>query len=272
MNPADCCILNGGRGAWAFEPLANQLAAALGVDVSPSPRGFNYVLNIEPFEPERIPASFIPLPALELASDKRLIARCFAKHNVPSPRTELIDDFESVRHFADTHPDREWCLKFPTGCGANGHRMLTPGEDEPRRWPRPFIVQEFVRMDFPEVYRLYAAAGELFGWIVRRYPKGKAGSPWVAHARGAQYERLDTPPTEALAAAERALRATNLFQSFGCVDLIRHPAGDWLVLEVGTDGLFNHIDREVGDSRLLAEMNERIARSFWQEAARAWKG
>ena len=43
----DCCVLNAGPGAWAFEPLANQLAAALGIDVSTEPRRFNYVLHLE---------------------------------------------------------------------------------------------------------------------------------------------------------------------------------------------------------------------------------
>jgi hypothetical protein len=52
---------------------------------------------------------------------------------------------------------REWCLKYPTVCGASGHRMVSAQDAEPRNWPRPFVVQEFIRMDRPEVYRIYCA-------------------------------------------------------------------------------------------------------------------
>jgi len=47
LSPKDCCVLNGGSGAWAFEPLALQLSSSLGVDVSGEPRRFNYLLHIE---------------------------------------------------------------------------------------------------------------------------------------------------------------------------------------------------------------------------------
>lgn len=265
MTASDCCILNGARGAWAFEPLALQLAAAIGIEISTEPRRFNYVLNMEPLEPARIEASFIPLPSIELAADKRLLAQCFAAHHVPRPRTVLLETFAEVQDFLAQESKIEWCLKFPTGCGANGHRRLHPGDPEPAKWPRPFIVQEFIRMESPAVYRLYAAGGELFGWIVRRYAGG-AGSPWVAHARGAQYATLGEAPPEAVEVARQALTATGLLDSFGCVDLLPAPDGRWLALEVGTDGLYNHVDREIDDPALLTEIHTRIARAFWRSA------
>ncbi len=143
-------------------------------------------------------------------------------------------------------PTREWCLKFPTGCGASGHRRLVPGMALPKGWPLPLLVQEFIRLDRPEVYRTYAAGGELFGWVVRRFPDGITPSPWVAHARGARYAVAGEASVTALAAARLALEATGLLGAFGCVDLLRRPSGEWIVLEVGTDGMFNHVDRDLG--------------------------
>jgi glutathione synthase/RimK-type ligase-like ATP-grasp enzyme len=145
--------------------------------------------------------------------------------------------------------------------------MITATTPEPPNWPRPFIVQEFIRLERPEVYRRYAAGGELFGWVARRFPAGESASPWVAHARGARYVRLDEPPPGADEAARAALVTTGLMDSFGCVDLLRRPSGEWLVLEVGTDGIFNHVDREVGDPALEAEIERRLARAF-----RRWSG
>lgn len=124
-------------------------------------------------------------------------------------------------------------------------------------------------MERPEVYRTYGAAGEIFGWVARKYPEGTKPSPWVAHARGARYERAGTLPDEARKAARVALAATGLLNSFGCADLIRKASGEWVVLEVGTDGLYNHVDRDVGDSDLENELNRRLAEAFWQRAGTA---
>jgi hypothetical protein len=77
---------------------------------------------------------------------------------------------------------------------------------------------------------------------------------------------LADPPPAALEAARRALVATDLIESFGCVDLLRRPTGEWVVLEVGTDGLFNHVDRDLGDARLESEMLRRITAAFWRRA------
>ena len=110
------------------------------------------------------------------------------------------------------------------------------------------------------------AGSELFGWVVRRFPDGTRSSEWVAHARGARYVALGDPPPTALEAARRALVATDLIESFGCVDLLRRPTGEWVVLEVGTDGLFNHVDRDLGDAPLESEILRRIHAAFWRGA------
>jgi glutathione synthase/RimK-type ligase-like ATP-grasp enzyme len=243
--------------------LALQLSAALGVDVSPVPRQFNYLLHVD--DPARADGirTFIPLAAIRLASDKRLLASVFAAHGVPTPETHLMDTFDEVRRFVGQRAEREWCLKYPTGCGASGHRMVSAVDAEPPNWPRPFVVQEFIRMDRPEVYRAYGAGSEMFGWVVRRFPEGARSSDWVAHARGARYVALADPPSTALDAARRALVATDLLESFGCVDLLRRPTGEWVVLEVGTDGLFNHVDRDLGDAMFETEILRRINAAFW---------
>ena len=260
----DCCVLNQGPGAWAFEPLARQLSNALRVPIATEPRRFNYLLNIEPFPiGDLLLSTFIPLPSIRVAADKRLSAVEFQRCDVPRPHTVLLAAFPDVIEFVTGHPEREWCLKYPTGCGANGHRLVNSRSPEPANWPHPWIVQEFLRSDRPEVYRLYCAGSEGFGWVARRFPPGRAASPWVAHARGARYERAGKPSAQAAAAAQLALQATGLWDSFGCADLICRPSGEWLVLEVGTDGVFNHVDRDLGDAELEKELRERIARAFW---------
>lgn len=258
-----CCVLNGGAGAWAFAKVADQLARALWLDTSEEPRDFNYVLHTEPPGPVPAGEPFIPFDAVRLAADKRLLADAFNAAGVPTPETRLVGSLTEAEHFLAERPDREWCLKFPTGCGASGHRRLVSGMTLPRNWPLPLVVQEFVRLDRPEVYRTYAAGGTAFGWVVRRFPDGTEPSPWVAHARGARYEDAGDAPNEAIAAARAALKAVGLWDSFGCVDLLRRPSGEWLVLEVGTDGPFNHVDRELGLPTIEHTIHQRIAEAFW---------
>jgi glutathione synthase/RimK-type ligase-like ATP-grasp enzyme len=265
-NLNDCCILNGGSGSWAFDTLAQQLSTALRVSISAQARRFNYLLQVDSLSDDFSQKVFIPISSIHLASDKRLIAETFQRHGVPTPHTVLSDTFGDVIDFVAQHPDIEWCLKFPTGCGANGHRLVNVSSSEPPNWPRPFVLQEFIRLERPEVYRLYCAGGEIFGWVTRRFPAGCAQSPWVAHARGARYERLGGAPTDAVIAARSALKATNLYDSFGCVDLLCRPSGEWVVLEVGTDGLYNHVDRELNDPKLESALLERIAAAFWSQA------
>jgi hypothetical protein len=255
------CVLNYGAAAWAFENLASQIATKLGVEVASRPRTFNYVLGAEPADLPDRHAQFVDVETIQLASDKRLLARRFAAAQVPTPVTELIENLSDARAFVQARQQLEWCLKYPIGTGATGHRLFNWNSEVPRGWPTPYVVQEFVRLPQPEVFRTYAAAGELFGWLLRRYDGG-AGSPWVAHARGARWHRLGEPPAAAVAAATRALTATNLIQSFGCVDLLQRPEGSWVVLEVGTDGLFAHVDRDLDDPGFENELLERVCESF----------
>lgn len=262
MNLDTCCILNGGGGAWAFAGLADQLSQALWLDVSATPRDVNYLLQADDLNLGACGELFIPYRAMQLAADKRLLAEAFAAAGVPTPETRLVGSLaEAEQVLAET--GREWCLKFPTGCGASGHRMLVGGMRLPADWPLPLVVQEFIRLDRPEVYRTYGAGGELFGWVARRFPREVKPSPWVAHARGARYESAGAPPAGALATARAALTAAGLLESFGCVDLLCRPTGEWVVLEVGTDGMFNHVDRDLGIPELEQEMQCRVAEAFW---------
>jgi hypothetical protein len=91
--------------------------------------------------------------------------------------------------------------------------------------------------------------------------------PWVAHAKGAVYEVLDSPPTEVVDLATKAFQITNLYNSFGCVDLMQDRNGNWLVLEVGTDGIFNYVDRAVSNKNLEREIDEQLAEAFWASSA-----
>jgi hypothetical protein len=161
-------VLDSGHGAWAFEPLAVQLSSSLGVDVADEPRRFNYLLHVECNDTLIGCAVFIPAEAIRLASDKRPLAAVFREYGVPTPQTQLIDTFDEVRAFVRDHSGDQWCLNYPTSCAASGHKLITPAAAEPPGWPRPFIVQEFVRLERPDVYRMLCAAGELFGWVVRR--------------------------------------------------------------------------------------------------------
>ena len=139
--PKDCCVLNAGSGAWAFEPLALQLSSSLGIDVADEPRRFNYLLHVEdPDSPVRGNV-FIPTEAVRLASDKRLLAAVFIEHGVSTPDTCLLDTFDDVLRFVRERSAGEWCLKYPTSCGASGHRMITEASAEPHSDPQTFTTQ-----------------------------------------------------------------------------------------------------------------------------------
>lgn len=260
--PPDVAILNAGPGAWAFEEHAHRLARVLEIEVRETPADYSYLLGWDEPGPPPCRELFIPYAAIQVASDKRLQAELFAGAGVPTPETRLLASAGEVEALRSSQPEREWVVKYPTGCGASGHRLLRSGIPLPDEWPRPYVVQEFIRMPAPEVYRLYGVGGKTFGWNVRRFPAGARSSPWVAHAQGARYADAGAPPREAELAARAALTATGLLSSFGCADLLRAAAGRWLVLEVGTDGLFNHVDRDLGLPLLEAELDARLAEAF----------
>jgi hypothetical protein len=182
-------ILNAGPGAWAFEPLANRLSQVLEWPIATTPARWNYVLG---WDGDGVAPSFIPFEAIRIASDKRLTAEAFTRSQVPAPETLLLEDDPEMQQVLGARSEEEWVLKWPVGCGASGHRLIALGDEVPREWPRPFVLQKFIRLVRPEVFRLYAVGGEVFGWNVRRFPteatSGASASPFVAHARGARYE------------------------------------------------------------------------------------
>jgi hypothetical protein len=259
-------ILNAGIGEWAFEEHARRLSRVMALPVSSTPAEFNYLLGWDAPEPPD-GATFVPLDALLVASDKRRMAEVFQQGKVAVPRTYVLETPDEVRRLVSLESGTDWVLKWPVGCGAAGHRLIEPDAASPEGWPRPYLVQEFIRLPRPEVYRLYGVRGELFGWNVRRFPPGTPPSPWVAHARGARYEAAGPVPAKAEEQAGRALVAAGLAGSFGCVDLLPSPDGRWLVLEVGTDGLYSYVDREIGLPGAAEELDRRIAEGFREWAA-----
>lgn len=157
----------------------------------------------------------------------------------------------------------QWCIKYPIGCGASGHRIINSIADIPQNWLKPYVVQKFINLDEPMVYRLYCAGKNLFGWNLRKFPPSAKRQPWVAHAQGAVYEVLNEVVDEVIEIAIKTFQATYLYDSFGCADLIKDSNGNWLVLEVGTDGIFNHVDRHTGNPSLEKKIHQNIARAFY---------
>lgn len=257
-------VLSEGPDAWIFEPLAERLSQVLGWPIVSSPSRLNYVLAWEGAE---VANSFVPFEAMRIASDKRLVAHAFSISQVPTPETLLPESEHDLQQVLALRSHEEWVLKWPTGCGGVGHRIIASGDEVPPNWPRPFVLQKFIRLERPEVFRLYAVGGELFGWNVRRFTSGASASPFVAHARGARYEDAGEAPAEAEAVARAALRSCELLGSFGCADLMRDSAGRWLALEVNTDGVFQHVDRDVPEA-IAREIEDRLARAIWDWAER----
>ena len=174
---------------------------------------------------------------------------------------ESIEDIESVlKTFDRTH----WILKYPTGCGGINHRMIQSVSDIPDNWPQPFLIQEFIESIQPAVYRFYCVDGHLFGFNARKFSDPEISTPWVSHANGARYVYGEIPSPEAIEVAKSALIATGLYYSFGVVDLIQDIKGRWYALEVGTDGIYNHVDRDLANDDLLNEINQRLAIAFWK--------
>lgn len=264
MFSTDVGILCGGSSSWVFEALAEHLSLVLSVKIVQHPAKFNYVLAYDALNKIIEDTWFIPFDGIHIASDKRLVARRFHAANVRSPKTLLCADIESAKQEVLKDSNRNWCLKYPTSTGATGHRMFDVGSSIPTDWPLPIVLQEFIELERPEVYRTYCVGGEIFGWVVRRNPDVNSKDPWIAHARGAHYSDCGELPEAAASIAADALRATGLLQSFGCVDLLHSPSEGWVVLEVGTDGIFNHIDRDLEVPHLEREIDLRLARSFWR--------
>ncbi|MFK7789657.1 MAG: hypothetical protein AB8C95_09235, partial [Phycisphaeraceae bacterium] len=88
----DACILNTGQNAWAFEKVAQELAISINLDVRQSPSKKNYLLGCDSLpEPNTEHEYFVPLEAIQIASDKRLVAEAFTRNQVPTPNTFIVD-------------------------------------------------------------------------------------------------------------------------------------------------------------------------------------
>lgn len=272
MNPSPLshAIVNAGDGAWAFDEHAQNLSRLLDTPLA-SGADLVYLLGWDKPTPPDCHALFISWDSIQLASDKRHLAENFARHGVPTPRTYVLDSETELRNFLDRESRVEWILKWPIGSGGSGHRLLDEGTPQsffiPHDWPQPFLVQEFIRLEQPEVFRLYAVGGETFGWNARRFPPGIEASPFVAHALGARYEDAGDVPPEAEEAARMALASIGLLHSFGCADLMCDEHGHWKVLEVNTDGVWHHVDREVAIPGLRQETDARLSAAWrrWVE-------
>jgi glutathione synthase/RimK-type ligase-like ATP-grasp enzyme len=268
-------ILNPAHG-WAFEGLAQMLSSALWIDVRSAVGDFNYLLELD----DRIDRinlnTFIPIRSIELASDKRKLERVFDRFDIKRPKTFILEDVDRIDEIIKAYPQDAWVLKYPTGCGGMHHRLIEHSSQIPVKWERPFLLQQFIKSDRPEVYRLYCVDGDIFGFNARRFADSADRTLWVSHANGARYVHGEDPDNKAIEIAKQAFIATGLDRSFGAVDLIKDNAGEWYVLEVGTDGIYNYVDRDLDNEDLLNEINERLAKAFWQRIGvppwgKAWK-
>lgn len=262
MKHPRAALLHRGWGRSLFGDHAAYLSRLTGLPIVETDLGldFAYLLAWAGAAAPACP-TFVPYQSILLAADKRALAPVFAAAGVAVPETHLLESPEAVRAFPALHPERRWVLKWPLGCGALGHQIIGPDTALTPLWQPPFLVQELVELETPVVYRLYAVAGETFGWSVRKFGPEVPTSPWIAVARGAHFETVPAPPPEAVAQARRALAAVGLLYSFGVADLLQRPEGDWVVLEVNTDGLYEFVLREFGIPEITNELNERLAQA-----------
>ncbi|BAY83510.1 hypothetical protein NIES267_29990 [Calothrix parasitica NIES-267] len=257
-------IVNRTAGKWAFDKLANVLSESLWVDIEEDFGDINYILCADKQNAHKI-NSFIPIESINIAADKRKIEKKFNQYLVARPNTFLADNEKEVELILLEYPHIQWILKYPIGCGGIHHRFIEDINQIPKGWPQPFLLQEFIQLERPEVYRLYCVDGEIFGFNARRFKDTSNKTPWVSHANGAVYEYGETPNREAREMAKTALISTGLYDSFGVVDILKKEDDKWYVLEVGTDGIYNYVDREVENQNLFDELNERLAKAFWQK-------
>jgi glutathione synthase/RimK-type ligase-like ATP-grasp enzyme len=268
-------IVNPSHG-WAFEGLAQMLSRALWIDVREEIGDFNYLLELDVQIDRSNLNTFIPIRSIELASDKRKLEQVFDRFDVKRPKTFILEDADRIDEIIKEYPQDAWVLKYPTGCGAMHHQLIEHSSQIPLKWERPFLLQQFIKSDRPEVYRLYCVDGDIFGFNARRFEDSAERTLWVSHANGARYVHGEHPDNKAIEIAKQALIATELYQSFGAVDLIKDNNGEWYVLEVGTDGIYNYVDRDLDNENLLHEINERLAKAFWHRVGvppwgKTWK-
>ena len=269
-------ILNQSDGSWIFDDLAQMLSRSLWVDVSENAGDLNYLLCTDAEIIENRVNSFIPSNSITVASDKREIEKRFKSYGVNRPTTFIVNLPSEIESILESSTKNRLILKYPTGCGGMNHRIIQSVTDIPEQWPQPYIIQEFIESIQPAVYRFYCVDSNLFGFNARKFSDPEISTPWVSHANGATYVYDEIPTLEAIEVAKAALIATGLYYSFGVVDLVKDINEKWYALEVGTDGIYNHVDRDIDNDSLLDELNERIAIAFWKRVGtppwgKTWK-
>ena len=161
ISSKECCILNTDGGAWAFESLAARLTLSLGIDVSDHPRRFNYLLQVEDMEMLREFKFFIPIKAIQIASDKRLLAEVFHEHKVPVPQTRLIENFDEVLGFIRGNAAiASGALKVSDKLWSGRPSDWLPLEaPRPPNWPRRYSsCKNSSVWSWPKCYRNFCAS------------------------------------------------------------------------------------------------------------------
>jgi glutathione synthase/RimK-type ligase-like ATP-grasp enzyme len=251
-------VLHRGPLRGLFGDFPEQLAADLDLPILDEDRDVDLGLILAWDGPPPRCRTFVPFDAIVAAQDKREQFRRFRAAGVSIPETRLFDDFEIARAFALLDPDRRWLLKWPVGSGSVGHTLIDRDSRVTPLWNPPFLIQEFVALERPEIHRVMGCDGELFGFTVRSFPPGTPSSPLVSTHRGAIFGLAGSIPPEVARQARLALSAFGLFSTFGCVDLIVPPGAPVLVLEVNADGLSQFVDRMPGLPGLCRETGERL--------------
>ncbi len=250
-----------------FGDFPAQLANLLDVPILDDDRGVDLGLILAwDGSPPRC-RGFVPFDAILAAEDKREQFRRFHAAGVSIPESRLFDDFEAARAFAVSDPARRWLLKWPVGSGSVGHALINRESQVIPLWNPPFLIQEFIALDRPEVYRVMGCGGELFGFTVRTFPPGTPSHPLVSTHRGAVFALAGQVPPDVASQSRQALTLFGLLSTFGCVDLILPPKGAVLVLEVNADGLTQFVDRMPSLPGLSRELDERLRTAFHRASA-----
>lgn len=252
-------ILHKGRNKALFGDLPEYLSRKLEIPIVESDEKLElaYLLAWDEECPINC-SSFVPVSSIKIAHDKRIQAKLFIENEVQIPETYLLNTKEEVYAFISSRCDKKWLLKWPTGCGAIGHMFFTAETKFTKMWSPPYLLQEFICLSNPEVYRICVIEKELFGWFVRYFPDGVKPTPWVAVAQGAKAKMAGNLPKEVEKIAQKAFQAVGLYDNFGGCDFIKNPDGRWMVLEVNTDGIYNFIPRQIEMKVLEDELNKRL--------------
>lgn len=255
-------VLHRGPFRRLFGDFPEQLAETLDVPIVDDERDVDLGLILAWDGPPPRCRTFVPFDAIVAAQDKREQFRRFHAAGVSIPESRLFDDFPTAQAFALADHRRQWLLKWPLGSGAVGHVIIDRDTRVTRLWNPPFLIQEFIALDRPEVYRVFGCEGTLFGFNVRYFPPGTSSGPLVTLHRGAVYAPSGVPSPEVRDQACLALSAFGLLSTFGCVDLILPPDGTVRVLEVNADGLHQFVYRVPELPSLARELAERVRAAF----------